>query len=110
MKKQNVEKVIVEMVGAIKTLVKEELETLDDVTKSKWQVVDAAKNVFNANYSFTNFPENSHDGTVGVTKPTLLQLDTFSREIRAIGSITVIDTEENDGETVIALRVKLHEA
>lgn len=107
MEKQKAEDIIVGLINEIKSTIREELNTVDDATKVKWQIVEAAKSVFNANYSFTNFPENSHEGTVGVFKPTLHQLDSFYHEIRNIGAITVVDTEQKDGETYIALRIKL---
>lgn len=110
MNKKTAEKLIVEMINGIKEVIKEELTTVDDATKAKWQIVEAAKNVFNANYNFTNFPENSHEGVVGVFKPTLHQLDSFNHEIRSIATITVIDTEEKNNETYIALRIKLNVA
>jgi hypothetical protein len=93
------EKLLVETINQIKALVKEELGAIDDMTKAKWQI--------NANYNFTNFPENSHDGVVGVYKPTLHQLDSFNHEIKNIATISMIDTEEKDGENYIVLRIKV---
>lgn len=100
-------KFMLNLVSEIRKTIREEMDSLDDITKSKWQIVEAAKNVFGANYNFTHFAEGSNEGVIGVSKPTLHQLTTFNHEIRNIGSVTTIESQEKEDIQYIALNIRL---
>ncbi len=106
----NKQKIILDFISELKQSIKEEVGSLDEYTKSKWQVVDCAKNVFGANYNFTNFPEGSHEGAVGVFKPTLHQLTSFNHEVRNFATVTNLDVEEKNGTKYIVLKMKINGA
>lgn len=108
MSKKNKDELFIEAVSNLKKAIKEEVASLDPHVKAKWQVVDCAKNVFGANYNFTNFPANSHEGVVGVFKPTLHQLTSFNHEVRNIANIINLDVEEKEGTNYIIMKIKIN--
>lgn len=105
---KDAQKAIINLVNDVKQIITEELNGLDEMTKMKWQVVDAARNVFGANYNYTHFGQGEHEGVVGVYKPTLYQLSEFNHEIRTFATVTIVDCEEKNGTNFVAVKVRIH--